>query len=120
MPIPLFSRYSQGENRVTSTILAVLERLNLVLVEKILQSLMGQSELQMVRYTNQPKRDNAIPDGLISASFAYWIETKTTENSLKKSQLERHLKALDSNGYRDVRLIVLTPDKDKPSVIDER
>lgn len=37
MTNPLFSTYSQGENRVTGSLLAVFERISFALVEQILQ-----------------------------------------------------------------------------------
>ena len=51
---PLFSTYRQGENRVTSSMLAVFERIDLSLLEAILASAAGESSLQMVSFTNQP------------------------------------------------------------------
>ncbi|HEY5477402.1 MAG TPA: hypothetical protein VIK11_11900 [Tepidiformaceae bacterium] len=40
---PLFSTYRQGENRVTSSMLAVFERIDLSLLEMILASAAGES-----------------------------------------------------------------------------
>jgi hypothetical protein len=51
---PLFSTYRQGENRVTSSMLAVFERIDLSLLETILAAAAGESSLQMVTFTNQP------------------------------------------------------------------
>lgn len=39
MPSPLFSTYTRGENRVTSTVIAVLEHVNNQLAEDILKAL---------------------------------------------------------------------------------
>lgn len=44
MANPLFSTYSQGENRVTASILAVFERLSFALVERLLQALCQEPE----------------------------------------------------------------------------
>jgi hypothetical protein len=51
---PLFSTYRQRENRVTSSMLAVFERIDLSLLEAILAASAGEASLQMVTFTNQP------------------------------------------------------------------
>ena len=53
---PLFSTYRQGENRVTASMLAVFERIDLALVERLLGAASGESELQMVSFRNQDLR----------------------------------------------------------------
>lgn len=94
MSNPLFSTYSQGENRVTSSILAVFERLSFVLVEQILQALCQEPEFPLLSFLNQPVGKSSTPDGRIRASFAYWIETKITPNAIHTDQIRRHLTAL--------------------------
>ncbi len=91
MSNPLFSTYSQGENRVgenrvTSSILAVFERLSFVLVEQILQALCQEPEFPLLSFLNQPAGKSSTPDGRIRASFAYWIETKITPNAIHTDQ----------------------------------
>jgi hypothetical protein len=118
----LFSSYSQGENRITSTILAVFERLNSSVVEFILADLMEDSNIELLKYRNQAKAKSgeSIPDGLITASFAYYIETKIKPNSLKTNQLQNHIKHLERElKIKDSRLIVITPDYKQPEVIKE-
>jgi hypothetical protein len=125
MSNPLFSTYSQGENRVTSSILAVFERLSFVLVEQILQELCQEPEFPLLSFLNQPAGKSSTPDGRIRASFAYWIETKITPNAIRTDQIRRHLTALDAEtGVERQRLLVLTPDSKMPSSLaalgDER
>jgi hypothetical protein len=43
---PLVSTYRQGENRVTSSMLAVFERIDLPLLETILAAAAGEASLQ--------------------------------------------------------------------------
>jgi hypothetical protein len=114
---PLFSTYRQGENRVTSSMLAVFERIDLSLLETILQRASGESSLQTVSFTNQPPgKGHSVPDGLISGRFAYWFEIKTTRNALAAKQLGEHLLSLDKDGAQE-RLFVITPDPQEPHVI---
>ena len=114
---PLFSTYRQGENRVTSSMLAVFERIDLSLLEAILASAAGESSLQMVSFTNQPPGiGQSIPDARISARFAYWFEVKTVRSALVAHQLTEHLSNLGGEGG-DERLFVVTPDAEQPSVI---
>ena len=52
---PLFSTYRQGENRVTSSMLAVFERIDLSLLETLLAGAAGEAgAIQMVSFVNQP------------------------------------------------------------------
>jgi hypothetical protein len=88
---PLFSTYKQGENRVTSSMLAVFERIDLSLLETILQEASGESALQMVSFLNQPPgKGHSVPDALISARFAYYFEVKTARNAVSANQLSEH------------------------------
>ena len=114
---PLFSTYRMGENRVTSSMLAVFERVDLSLLETMLAAAAGESSLQMISFTNQPPgKGHSIPDARISARFAYWFEVKTVRNALDIQQLTEHLTNLASDGT-DERLFVITPDPKQPDVI---
>jgi hypothetical protein len=122
MPNPLFSRYSQGENRVTASILAVFERISFALVERILQILCGDSNLPLLEIKNhiKPGKTGSVPDGAIRASFAYFIETKVVQNALWYGQLKEHLDYLNSlQNVARKKLLVLTPDYEQPEVIEQ-
>lgn len=113
----IFSTYRQGENRVTSSMLAVFERIDISLLEAILASAAGESSLSMVTFTNQPPgKGHSVPDARISARFAYWFEVKTTRNALGARQLTEHLANLGNDG--DDRLFVVTPDAEQPAVVE--
>jgi hypothetical protein len=113
---PLFSAYRQGENRVTSSMLAVFERIDLSLLETILAAAAGEASLQMVSFTNQPPGKRSVPDARIWARFAYWFEVKTARNALSARQLAEHLENLSDEGG-DERLFVVTPDAEQPNAI---
>ncbi len=131
MPSPLFSRYSQGENRVTASILAVFERISFSLVERILQILCEEPNLPLLEIKNQIKSGKAdsVPDGAVQASFAYWIETKVVQNAIGldhlledgrsvNRQLKAHLDALkELKNAEKKKLLVLTPDYEEPQAI---
>lgn len=120
MTNPLFSTYSQGENRVTASILAVFERISFAVVEQILQSLLQEPETSLLTFRNQPTGPSSIPDARIRASFSYWIETKTAARSVRLRQLQGHITALDSENDIDTqRLLVLTPDNRLPKPVLE-
>ena len=113
---PLFSTYRQGENRVTSSILAVFERIDLSLLETVLAAAAGESSLQTVTFTNQPPGSgHSVPDARISARFAYWFEVKTTCGAVNGHQLREHLTSVGDGG--EERLFVITPDAEQPEVI---
>ena len=116
----LFSTYSQGENRVTSSILAVIRSLSLDRIERILRALLEQSELEFVRFENQPsKGGEGVPDAIIQSSFRLLIETKTERDGLNRPQLERHLARLDEVKEQSAWLLILTPDDERPLLVDE-
>lgn len=119
----LFNAYQLRENRVTASILAVFERLNLTLVERILQTAIGETELSLVRFENQIHTTKArtVPDGQISAAFSYWIETKVVRGSVSDDQLNGHLDEMcrsdQPHRLGDCRLLVLTPDDLEPAIV---
>ena len=79
---PLFSMYRQGENRVTSSMLAVFQRVGVDLTERILAGASGETSLEMVSFRDQPSRGGVgVPDGEIAARFRYLIEVKTALNA---------------------------------------
>ncbi len=123
---PLFSTYSQGENRVTSSTLAVFERVGLSLTETILARASGESTLETVVFTNQPAANKGtVPDARIAADFTYLFEVKTARNAIQDlKQLTGHLKRLDEEwGRRALKrkglVFVLTPDPVRPRLVEE-
>ena len=115
MTTSLFSVYSQRENRVTATFLAVLERLSLPNMDRILQALLGASDFRLVQFQNQPSGIESRPDGIIETNPSIWIETKTSENAVDHNQIARHLKSLQGKQ----KLLLLTPDDDRPVQLHE-
>lgn len=103
MPNPLFSSYRTGENRVTSSTLAVFERIDLALVQEILESATDAgAELTTVSFQNQVVNRGAVPDAKIGARFAWWFETKTARGSYSSGghsrvQLQEHSKQLEED-----------------------
>jgi len=117
----LFSTFRKGENRVTASILAVLESLSLRRIDKILGALLQSSDFSLVSMTNQPKGGGAgVPDAEIRANARILIETKTSRNSVNEKQLRRHLEKLKEVSKTEdphERLLVLTPDEVEPKEI---
>jgi hypothetical protein len=110
----IFSTYSTGENRVTSTILAVFERLSLSTVTRILQILVGDLELSLIKYENQVRGTDSVPDGRIRGIFDYSIETKIVTGDVKEKQIINHCVGLK---YDFSKLLVLTPDPVLPEIL---
>ena len=118
MTTPLFSTFRQGENRITGTLLAVLQRLSLPNTDRILRTLLGEDSFSLISFQNQVKTRWSVPDARISMGpdlRTIWIETKTAPNQLRSHQIERHLKSV-SEGEK---LLVLTPDNDRLAVLDQ-
>ncbi|WP_084157177.1 hypothetical protein [Haladaptatus cibarius] len=124
MTNPLFSTYTQGENRVTSTLISVLQHVNSSLTTDILEALTDESDLSLLSFENQVTGVKSVPDAAIRSSSAIWFETKTARDAVRKEQLENHLLALDEDGAELQRLVVLTPDGETPRAVaaldDER
>jgi hypothetical protein len=116
---PLFSTYRQGENRVTSSMLAVFERIDIAIVEALLTAVSGEASLPFVSFVNQvPGPAQSVPDAEISSNFRYLFEVKTTPNALTERQLTEHLKHFDGL-HSNERLFVVTPDAARPALIDQ-
>lgn len=114
---PIFATYRQGENRVTGSMLAVFERLEVGLLQRILATALEDSNLELVEYRLQPGESaSSTPDARIRGSFEWLIEVKTTPGTVREDQLRGHLEAFRS-GADDKRLLVLTPDAGEPPAI---
>ena len=116
MTTNLFSTYRQGENRVTATFLAVLQRLSLPNMDRILGALSGETSFSLVSFENQPPGQGSRPDAKIGTGSAIWIETKTSRGAVDFDQIRRHLEGV-ANGEN---LILLTPDDDEPKGLPDR
>lgn len=118
MPSPLFSTYSTGENRVTSSTLAVFERIDLALVQELLAAASGVgADMRGVTVENQVVSEGSVPDGRISGHFDWWFETKVVPGEYEgeghgRSQLRQHAALLRD---ADALLFVLTPDPAAPA-----
>ncbi len=119
MANPLLSTYRSGENRVTSSTVAVFERIDLALVQEILEAATeAGGELTTVTFENQVVEETSVPDARISARFTWWFETKTARNGYAseghdRDQLRSHAKQLETD--LDAYLFVLTPDAVRPA-----
>ena len=120
---PLFSSYRTGENRVTASMLAVFERIDAGILERLVAAASGESTLPFIAFENQITGPESVPDAAISASFRYLFEVKTARGALGVEQLEHHLAILDGRHVHE-RLFAVTPDADEPAAIaalgDER
>jgi hypothetical protein len=117
-PNPLFSTYRQGENRITSTILAVFAHINSGIVEDVLETLLAD-ELSLLAFENQVRGEQGVPDGVVRGPSAIYFETKRTTNAVDTDQLERHLEQLTEEPADSRRLLVLTPDAERPDALDQ-
>ena len=115
----LFSTYSQNENRVTSTFLAVLSSLSLNLMQQIIGAMIGD-EVELISFTNQPtsKRQqyHLVPDAMISGDFKILIETKLQQNTVDEDQIRKYQKQLGER--KNAYLVILTPDPACPGVVE--
>lgn len=114
----IFSTYSQGENRVTSSIIQVLKHLPVNVVESFL-SMFSLDEAEknhqnFIQFNNQIKGKGSIPDAGISANFNFLFETKIVGESINTKQMDNHIKyAKDSKAT----LVYLTPDASRPKAL---
>lgn len=117
MTIPLFSTYKQAENIVTDTFLAVLQRLSLANIDRILGDLLGDTGFNLVTFDNQPRGTQSVPDAWIGTGAAIWMETKIYPDAVNIPQLRNHRKAVNLKAGE--RLLLLTPDDDQPANLPE-
>jgi len=115
---PLFSTYRQGENRVTASLLAVLQRLGIHLTERILSGLLEEPELSLVTFTALPTTTGiGNPDAEVKGHFHYLFEVKTSRGLLGSPKAAALKLAYAEKLSTDpgARLIILTPDARVPS-----
>ena len=133
MALGIFSTYRAGENRVTSSLLAVLRSLSIDRMQRIVGAMLGETSTETVLFNNQvaksePVKDEhgnvktrklkSVPDGEIRASFRLLIETKTKDDKVDLGQLREHLERLNKKDESH-KLVVLTPDTATPAEVVE-
>lgn len=112
----IFSRYSQGENRVTSSILAVFRTLSLPAFDYLASGLAG-IDTGLINISDQPGQGGqGVPDGEISANFKILIETKMPGNDANIEQLKQHLSRLEDYTGTGV-LVYLSADQTMPDEV---
>jgi hypothetical protein len=102
--------------------MAVFERIDLALVQELLEAATGGAELRTVTFENQVVGKTTVPDARVSARFTWWFETKTTRGGYAteghdREQLRQHTHQL--RGDPHARLFVLTPDPTRPTWFDD-
>ena len=117
----IFSTYSQGENRVTSTIISVFSKVNFSTLVRLFQYLLEDNTIELVKFENQIKsyEFSSVPDARISGSFNYLIETKVYPNKIDIKQVNEHLKFLKTDKMLDSKLLLLTPDSERPKKLEK-
>lgn len=115
MTTPLFATYHQAENIVTATFLAVLQRLSLANIDRILGALLGDTGFNLVTFDNQHRGTQSVPDAWIGTGASIWMETKIYPDAVDLHQLRNHRKALKAGE----RLLLLTPDDSQPANLPE-
>ena len=119
MATNLFSTYRQGENRVTSTLMAVLQRLSLPNIDGILQALLDRDDFNLATFENQPSLTRGTrkrPDAKIERGSNIWIETKTTQGQTDIGQVKQYLEVIGPSET----LLLLTPDNEKPKDLPQQ
>ena len=71
-----------------------------------------------MKFRNQSKGIQSVPDAEISAHFQYLFEVKTARRAVRAGQLRAHVGALRS-GTSDARLFVISPDEEEPEAVHE-
>ena len=128
MSLGIFSTYRAGENRVTSSLLAVLRSLSIDRMQRIVGAMLGEASTELIKINNQVAQServkdeqgrvhrrqfDSVPDGELRANFRLLLETKTKGESVDSEQLTEHLERLDKSDEAH-KLIVLTPDTTTP------
>jgi hypothetical protein len=116
----VLSPYRGGENRVTSSIMAVFERIDLELVREILAAATEAGDLTAVTFENQVPGAGAVADARIAGRFEWLFETKTTRGAYAREghsadQLRAYRAQLKKNA--DALLFVVTPHSEQPELV---
>lgn len=101
--ISFFQRFSQRENHATNNTLLMLQhvyRASPVLLQDVLTSLVDAELPIGPTFAQQVRREESVPDGLISqAALEILVETKTG-NYLDQDQVARHTRTFATGDYQ--------------------
>lgn len=112
----IFSTYSHGENRITSTIIQVLKNLPINVVENFLIMFSETDTQEFFSFKNQVIGKGSVPDAEISANFRLLFETKITKGEIGRIQMNKHFDFANST---NATLVYLTPHHSKPKILQD-
>jgi hypothetical protein len=96
--------------------LAVLQRLSLPNIDRVIGALLEDTAFSLVTFVNKPKGAQSTLDAKIQTGHSVWIETKTFPNQVCLKQIKAHLESLRDGET----LLLLTPDDDRPKDLPDR
>jgi len=77
-------------------------------MQRLIGSLLEQSEFEAIRFENQPSKGGAgVPDAIIQSSIRLLLETKTERDAIRLPQIKRHLERLGEATEAVALLLVL-------------
>lgn len=117
----IFSTFSQGENRITSQFFEVLFQLSYSTSNKIIRFILDNEKFDVVEKKNQYKTDkySSVPDYMIRSKFNILVETKNKSGLINEKQIKEHIKVLEDEVCGNDYLLVLTPDGERPPLLDK-
>ena len=115
MTTPQLSTYWRGKSRATVTFLAVLQRLSVPNMNRILGTLLGDGSYMVASLDNQIRKIST-PHLKIGAGQTIWIETVAEHDGVNLAQVKKRLKAVGEGE----KLLLLTPDDDEPKGLPDK
>lgn len=113
---PLFATYATDENRMSGSLMAVLQRVSLTTLQRLLSEA-TEEDVPLVAFRTQPKKPHGpgTPDAAITASVLYLVEVKAWAGSVDLEQLRRHVAWLDGTDVAHARRMCSPPTSAGPA-----
>ncbi|MBR5434353.1 MAG: hypothetical protein IK117_07945 [Bacteroidales bacterium] len=114
----IFGEYKKPEDRVTAAFLHIIHIGGNLVIQRLFGDVFDipSNEISVIPQSYQK---DSIPDGELSCECNYhiYIESKIVCNTINESQLSSHKKL--SNTAANQYLIYLTPDENKPDILEK-
>ncbi len=115
----IFSTSLTETDKVTESLLSTLRCLTLDRLQQFLGTLLDRTNFDLIHFENlNSKGGQNTPNAIIQSSIRIYVEIKMVRDAVNEPQIKHQLERLDEANESTALVLLITPDDNRPSVLD--